>query len=111
MFMCETGLIFSQIRNNVENYQDHVSYRLTKMRGAENSFEREWYEMCRSGFLKYNFQLRLGSAPPLSLIDSNYALFVQRDDWRIRFISQYQRDIWFRVHSSGKNRQVALWKV
>ena len=48
------------IRYNMETYQDYLDYEITKFRGLNNSFEREWFDMARSGFLKYSYQLRMG---------------------------------------------------
>jgi hypothetical protein len=50
-----------QIRNNIADYEQHVDYRIDRMRGLFNSFEREWFDMSRAGFLKYSFQLRIGA--------------------------------------------------
>jgi hypothetical protein len=48
------------VRINVGQYFNHLDYRITRMRGLFQSFEREWYDMARSGFMKYAFQLRIG---------------------------------------------------
>lgn len=34
-------------------------YKVTKLMGEQKSFEREYYDMVRSGFAKYYFQVRL----------------------------------------------------
>ena len=48
------------IRMNVEHYSHFSEYKLSKYHGFYNSFEREYYDMARSAFLKYNFQTRIG---------------------------------------------------
>jgi len=48
------------VRLDVENYKEHTGYKLTKLVGDWNSYEREFYDMLRSTLLKYNFQARLG---------------------------------------------------
>ena len=45
---------------NVEHYFHFTGYRLDKLHGFFNSYEREYYDMARSGFLKYNIQTRIG---------------------------------------------------
>lgn len=49
------------IRMDVANYQSHLKYHLTHSHGLYGSFEREFYDMCRSALLKYNFQVRIGN--------------------------------------------------
>lgn len=41
--------------------QDYVGYNLRRSHGLYESFEREYYDMMRSAFLKYNFQVRIGN--------------------------------------------------
>jgi hypothetical protein len=49
-----------KIRIDCANYQNAVTYRPYRVRGLENSFEKEFYDMIRSVFLKYIFQARIG---------------------------------------------------
>eukprot|EP00471_Norrisiella_sphaerica_P010733 CAMPEP_0184504150 /NCGR_PEP_ID=MMETSP0113_2-20130426/52309_1 /TAXON_ID=91329 /ORGANISM="Norrisiella sphaerica, Strain BC52" /LENGTH=1028 /DNA_ID=CAMNT_0026893769 /DNA_START=540 /DNA_END=3627 /DNA_ORIENTATION=- len=49
------------IRMDVKNYELFDQFRVKSLLGAFKSFEREWYDMVRSTFLKYNFQCRIGS--------------------------------------------------
>lgn len=37
-----------------------MSYRLHRTLGLYESFEREFFDLCRSALLKYNFQVRIG---------------------------------------------------
>ncbi|KAF9976580.1 hypothetical protein BGZ73_008251 [Actinomortierella ambigua] len=48
------------IRLDVQNYEQHSSYQLRKSHGFLESFEREYYDMMRSAFLKYSLQVRIG---------------------------------------------------
>jgi len=41
------------IRMDIGNYKCHLGYRLHSALGLYNSFEREYYDMCRSAMLKY----------------------------------------------------------
>lgn len=49
------------IRMDVANYKTHLDYRLKSYHGLYGSYEREFYDMCRSALLKYNFQVRIGN--------------------------------------------------
>eukprot|EP00466_Bigelowiella_natans_P012684 jgi/Bigna1/128401/aug1.6_g3109 len=46
---------------DVKNYKYFDQFRIKTPGGAFKSFEREWYDMVRSTFLKYNFQVRIGA--------------------------------------------------
>jgi hypothetical protein len=48
------------VRRDCRNYHRHVGYRLSRLLGEYHSFEREFYDMARSAFLKYNMQVRIG---------------------------------------------------
>lgn len=48
------------IRYDLFNYEDYLDYRITNYRGLHSSFEREYYDLIRGGFLKYCFQLKIG---------------------------------------------------
>ncbi|KAI8344728.1 mitochondrial protein Pet127-domain-containing protein [Chlamydoabsidia padenii] len=48
------------IRLDIPHYQDYYNYKLEQHRGMFYSFEREYYDMMRSAFLKYSFQVRIG---------------------------------------------------
>jgi len=48
------------VRLDVANYKDHLDYRITRTTGLFYSFEREYYDMMRSAFLKYSMQVRIG---------------------------------------------------
>lgn len=49
------------IRMNSSQYYEFLNYRLHRSFGKWNSFAREYYDMLRSAFLKYNFQVRIGN--------------------------------------------------
>ncbi|RUP52155.1 mitochondrial protein Pet127-domain-containing protein [Jimgerdemannia flammicorona] len=48
------------IRLDQQNYADYGGYQLKRSHGLFESFEREYYDMIRSAFLKYSFQARMG---------------------------------------------------
>ncbi|KAJ1722648.1 hypothetical protein LPJ53_002952 [Coemansia erecta] len=49
------------IRMDLENYEVSKGYQINTLKGRLQSFEREYYDMARSAFLKYNFQTRIGN--------------------------------------------------
>ncbi|KAJ2594613.1 hypothetical protein GGF39_004145, partial [Coemansia sp. RSA 1721] len=49
------------IRMDIQNYDISKGYQIKTMKGRLQSFEREYYDMVRSAFLKYNFQTRIGN--------------------------------------------------
>ena len=48
------------IRNYRANYAEGCGYQIRFARGRWESFEREYWDMVRAAFLKYNFQARIG---------------------------------------------------
>lgn len=48
------------IRYDIYNYKDYVDYEIDDILGHINSYEREYYDLIRGGFLKYFFQLKIG---------------------------------------------------
>ncbi|KAG0945816.1 hypothetical protein G6F57_002929 [Rhizopus arrhizus] len=48
------------VRLDVSNYRKYLGYSLKKHQGLYESYEREYYDMLRSAFLKYIFQVRIG---------------------------------------------------
>ncbi|KAJ3046269.1 hypothetical protein HDV00_000082 [Rhizophlyctis rosea] len=49
------------IRMSPHKYAELLSYRIKEDKGLFESFEREYYDMLRSAFLKYSFQARIGN--------------------------------------------------
>ena len=43
----------SVMRYDISNYIDYLDYEVGKYRGQHSSFEREFYDLIRGGFLKY----------------------------------------------------------
>jgi hypothetical protein len=41
------------LRYEIENYIDFLDYEIIKYKGKHSSFEREFYDLIRGGFLKY----------------------------------------------------------
>ncbi|OZJ04984.1 hypothetical protein BZG36_01777 [Bifiguratus adelaidae] len=48
------------VRLDQRNYMEYQGYQLKRSHGLYESFEREYYDMMRSAFLKYSFQVRIG---------------------------------------------------
>lgn len=48
------------IRYDVENYEMYLDYEIKTRSGLHSSYEREYFDLCRSIILKYLFQLKLG---------------------------------------------------
>ena len=48
------------VRMDVQNADEGADYEIHHRIGAYNSFEREYYDMIRSAFLKYSLQVRIG---------------------------------------------------
>ncbi|KAI0074011.1 Pet127-domain-containing protein [Panus rudis PR-1116 ss-1] len=49
------------IRMDLFNIEENSGYLIYKQHGVLESFEREYYDLIRSAFLKYNFQARIGN--------------------------------------------------
>lgn len=49
------------IRMNPSKYEQFFGYKIDSLYGLFNSFEREYFDMARSAFLKYSFQVKLGN--------------------------------------------------
>ncbi|KAF8682508.1 Pet127 protein [Rhizoctonia solani] len=49
------------VRRDVWNIEIGSGYQIRSTTGPLESFEREYYDLCRSAFLKYSFQARIGA--------------------------------------------------
>lgn len=49
------------IRHDRANYAESSGYQILQSNGLWESFEREYWDMVRAAFLKYNFQVRIGN--------------------------------------------------
>ncbi|KAG6875420.1 hypothetical protein C0992_003933 [Termitomyces sp. T32_za158] len=49
------------IRMDLLNFEENSGYLLRSLTGKIESFEREYYDLIRSAFLKYSFQVRIGN--------------------------------------------------
>ncbi|KXN88217.1 hypothetical protein AN958_07676 [Leucoagaricus sp. SymC.cos] len=49
------------IRLDIFNYEENSGYLIRRQYGKYESFEREYYDLIRSAFLKYQFQVRVGN--------------------------------------------------
>lgn len=61
------------IRMDINNHRDYLSYRLHRPLGLYESFEREFFDLCRSALLKYNFQVRIGDMDGIMIAYHNTA--------------------------------------
>ena len=43
------------MRYDFNNYFEYYDYKIDKKNGIHSSFEREYYDLIRGGFLKYSF--------------------------------------------------------
>ncbi|KAI0525294.1 mitochondrial protein Pet127-domain-containing protein [Xylaria bambusicola] len=59
MFDLKTRAVIS-IRMDAQGYEKGLGYEIRKRFGQWASFEREYYDMIRSAFLKYSLQVRMG---------------------------------------------------
>ncbi|KAF8073820.1 RNA processing-related protein, mitochondrial RNA degradation [Lyophyllum atratum] len=49
------------IRMDLLNFEENSGYLIRSQAGKLESFEREYYDLIRSAFLKYSFQVRIGN--------------------------------------------------
>ena len=59
MFDLKTRAVVS-IRMDASNYEEMRGYEIKSRFGEYESYEREYYDMIRSAFLKYSLQVRMG---------------------------------------------------
>lgn len=59
MFDLKTRAVVS-IRMDARNHQNGIGYQIKSLQGEWESYEREYYDMIRSAFLKYSLQVRMG---------------------------------------------------
>jgi len=50
----------SVMRYDIANYIDYLDYEIGKYKGQHSSYEREYYDLVRGGFLKYIMQMKIG---------------------------------------------------
>lgn len=48
------------LRYDIKNYINYLGYEIIKKRGRHSSFEREYYDLIRGGFLRYIMQCKIG---------------------------------------------------
>ena len=48
------------LRYDIVNYIDFLDYQIIRNKGQHSSFEREYYDLIRGGFLKYIMQMKIG---------------------------------------------------
>ncbi|KAJ2557221.1 hypothetical protein EV175_001478 [Coemansia sp. RSA 1933] len=75
------------VRMDMQNYEKNRGYQITSTKGKLESFEREYYDMARSAFLKYNFQVRIGNMAGIFVAYHNTARM-----FGFQFISREEMD-------------------
>ncbi|KAI9475565.1 MAG: mitochondrial protein Pet127-domain-containing protein [Benjaminiella poitrasii] len=83
------------VRLDIRNYTDYLGYTLKRSHGLYESFEREYYDMIRSAFLKYNFQVRIGHMDGILVAYHN-----TRKIFGFQYVSREEMDI--RLFGSSK---------
>ena len=61
------------VRIDLMNYKQHSTYLIRRLQGETESFEREYYDLMRSAFLKYSFQARIGNMDGILVAHHNTA--------------------------------------
>ncbi|KAI4095525.1 MAG: hypothetical protein LQ339_007212 [Xanthoria mediterranea] len=59
MFDLKTRAVVS-VRMDASHFEEGAGYQIKSRQGAWESFEREYFDMIRSAFLKYSLQVRMG---------------------------------------------------
>lgn len=59
MFDLKTRAVVS-VRMDASHFEEGAGYQIKTRQGAWESFEREYFDMIRSAFLKYSLQVRMG---------------------------------------------------
>src|SRR5690554_468350 len=92
------------IRLDVHNYELNQGYQLRKAHGYLESFEREYYDMMRSAFLKYSIHVSIGQMDGIIVALHNTGRsfvfkYSSRDwsNWRL-FGSSTMKDECFKSH-------------
>ncbi|KAJ2876094.1 hypothetical protein GGH93_001018 [Coemansia aciculifera] len=91
------------IRMDLQNYELSKGYQIVSMKGRLQSFEREYYDMIRSAFLKYNFQTRIGNMDGIFVAYHNTARmfgfqYIPRKEMdRVLFGNEYTGDKAFKA--------------
>lgn len=61
------------VRMDIMNYKQHSTYLIRSLQGELESFEREYHDLIRSAFLKYDFQARIGNMDGILVAHHNTA--------------------------------------
>ena len=83
------------VRMDVQRSDEGADYEIHHLTGVYNSFEREYYDMIRSAFLKYSLQVRIGNMD---------GIFVAYHNTKRIFGFQYipLDEMDYALHGSGK---------
>lgn len=89
------------VRMDMENWKKHGNYHLRTADGLFNSFEREYFDMCRSAMLKYNFQVRIGDMDGIFVAYHNAS-----EIFGFQYISREEMDE--RIYGNGATGDAAF---
>ena len=83
------------VRMDVQRSDEGADYEIHHQTGLYNSFEREYYDMIRSAFLKYSLQVRIGNMDGIFVAYHN-----TKRIFGFQYISLDEMD--YALHGSGK---------
>ena len=83
------------VRMDVQRSDEGADYEIHHRTGVYNSFEREYYDMIRSAFLKYSLQVRIGNMDGIFVAYHN-----TKRIFGFQYISLDEMD--YALHGSGK---------
>ena len=93
------------IRMDILNYEENSGYQIRSQYGIMESFEREYYDLIRSGFLKYRCAVCVSSGSECALTRrgmkcaSAYWEHGRRDG----YVPQYGAHFWIPVHLARRD--------
>lgn len=93
------------IRYDIFNYEDYLDYEIDNLMGTIHSYEREFYDLIRGGFLKYFFQLKIGGMDGAFISYHNtvktfgFEYVTRKNMEKILFGSSFKADLSFVVTS------------
>jgi Mitochondrial protein Pet127 len=83
------------VRMDVQKSDEGADYEIHHRTGVYNSFEREYYDMIRSAFLKYSLQVRIGNMDGIFVAYHN-----TKRIFGFQYISLEEMDL--ALHGSGE---------
>ena len=87
------------IRIDLFNFEENSGYLIRSQHGKYESFEREYFDLVRSAFLKYQYVKYLDSIQwYIDVLYSKIPGSDRRYGWGDRGVPQHEADIWVSVH-------------